>query len=220
MTRGAPCLFALQPDKTAPVGYKRDAIVAVPFWLRVAQRTNGAGPGSGSKANSQQLLDEAFRYLVHAGSVLHADQFFGNEEYIKHASSHGFDALTIMTNAKAARDGAFRVVDGNATRLASTTSFSRAEVEADLAVALNVSADVGDVYARLSKYIGAEKPPKQHAGARSLLKELATTVLDWHKVNAAIETWRPTPEAQEETTRAESLVKLVRTRGTKLCARW
>ena len=204
-----PCLFALQPDKTAPVGYKHDALVVTPYGLRVAQRTNGAGPGSGSKANSQQLLHDTFHLLVKVGSVLHADQFFGNEEYIKHAALHGFDAITIMTNAKAARDAAFRVVDGDATTL-SNANISRADAEADMAAALKVPPDARDLSARLRKYLGEESPPKVHTKVLAVLKDLATTVLDGHKVQDVIDTWRQTPAAADEATRVESLTTLVR----------
>ncbi len=175
----------------------------------MAQSTNGGGAGSGSAANSLRLLDDMKDTQL---SIIHADQFFGNERFLLETAKRGLSGITVMTDSNACRNGAFRTLGPDAQYFAHTGDkppVTEAEAQAHLALADNPETTAPLLQAAMRRYSENAVVARRGAQQSETLKRLATVVLTGtpalRELRARVEDItgdvRLTPDAQLEEVR-------------------
>ena len=147
--------------------------------MRVHQRTNGSGPGSGSRGNCAELL----RLLARAGpapfgTLVHADQFFGDLGFLLNAHKAGVSGLSIMCPSAASRSSIFRQLDEGAVAIANC-GVRVQDARADIALASQKPLPSRTaLVTRLQAYQPPVTPPHSGNAVAKRLLSVAETVVN------------------------------------------
>jgi hypothetical protein len=158
------------------VGFKRDAIVCPVTLLRLAQLTNGAGPGSGSKNNSYRLLAQFFKRRIGNGLLFHMDQFFGGREIVLETGRYGAGVVALLSPSTAMRDSDFRA-DTPESQALRSGRVSVADAQSHLG---QVSSMDGAALTAAIRQYGAKRATHELEGRRTQLRGLAEATIDGH----------------------------------------